>query len=508
MPRRTNKTEKTFELSSAGRPPRLIKESQLRAQLSSFAKNSAWQEILQICSQLGDKRYNSSWIGNHFLKAIEATSQHQALLTESAIFLDQQPRNPTILSWRAHALRLNGRVEESIDVLRRAIKVAKPDAALFNALGSALKESGQLEEASSWFDRALAMQPDLAKAHWNRSDLVQDHESAIDLIEKTLVSSRGEIADRDLLHFSLYRHYENFGYLKKAFEHLETGNQLKRAQVKYDSSQASELTNKVIEFFDKDFDFSAPANPEQTRPIFVFGLPRSGTTLVEQILASHSEVHGGNELTFLNDSSTRTQTQYRLQGEFPIWLTNLPELGWAKIGKIYLDLLKTLNVNESRISDKSLMNYRAAGLIAKALPQAKMVHVVRAPMDVAFGCYRQVFGNGHLFSYDFEEIADMLSDHQKLLHHWREILPESQYRVLDYQELVKDPENQIAELLNFCDLKDEPSCYSPEKTQRTVRTLSATQVRQPINQSGINSWARYDHQLAPLKKALESRGLI
>ena len=512
MSRRSSKTEKTFELLIAGRPPRPIKEHQLRAQFASLREATRWRDIFILAQQIGEKRRSTSWINNYFLTALEATGQHQALLSESQLCLETLPRDAATLSWNAHALRLNGRVDESVEILRRAIKQAKPDAALFNSLGSALKETGSFEEALGWFERAIRMQPSLAKAHWNRSDLVEDHQSAIETINKALPGNNSKLLDEHLFHFSLYRHFEKMEDFDSAFKHLQLANRLKRSKIEYSSDQGTELTNRIIEFFDSTFEYESASEdkpkPKNIQPIFIFGLPRSGTTLVEQILASHSEVHGGNELTFLNDAGAKVQAQHRIEGEFPNWMLNLPDNGWNQIGRNYQDLTQSLKFPEPRVTDKSLMNYRAAGLIAKSLPRAKMVHVVRDPMDVAFGCYKQVFGSGHLFSYDFEEIAEMIADHQKLVAHWQQYLPKRQYLVLDYQELVQEPSAQIAKLLAFCELDDEPECYTPENTNRTVRTLSATQVRQPINLSGLGGWKRYESELEPLRDALKSRALI
>ncbi len=503
-----HKGPKTFSLQTAGRPSRQIEENQLVAQFANLDKQGAWRDILLLGNQLGEQRYRSASISNYYLKALEAVSQHQALLTETQKCLEKQPRNPAILSWRAHALRLNGQVEESIDLLRRAIKFAKPDAGLFNTLGSALKEAGDFTEARTWFDRAINMQGNLAKAHWNRSDLVEDPQSAIDSIEKVLKKQSTPVPDQHLLHFSLYRHYEKLGDFEQAFENLSRANSMQRAQLSYDSSAARKLTDNILSFFNQDFDFTSQDIDSEKQPVFIFGLPRSGTTLVEHILASHPEIQGGNELTFLNDASAKVQAKYRLMDEFPLWMSELPPSGWSDIGHNYLQLLDGLGYPKARVTDKSLMNYRAAGLIAKTLPQAKMVHVRRDPMDQAFGCYRQNFGSGHLFSYRFEDIANMISDHEKLLRHWQQLLSPDQYYVLDYQALVTDPETEIAGLLAFCDLPDSADCYRPEQTERTVRTLSATQVRQPINQKGLNSWKKYQTQLKPLRDLLDKQGLI
>ncbi len=501
------KTEKTFSLRAPSRPDRTLKENQLRSQLNSLAQSNSWKEILQICTQLGSERTSRSWLANIFFSALDATNQKQALLIECQTTSNSRPRDPTVLSWLAHALRLNGRVEESAEVLRKAIKHAKPDAALFNSLGSALKETGEFEEARSWFSRTIALQPKLAKAHWNRSDLLSDHQQAVDTIEVIIGSENQALPEDHLLYFSLYRHYEKLGDYDSAFSKLQIGNRLKRQQISYSSENSCELTDKILAAF-QNTDPEPHTSSNKTHPIFIFGLPRSGTTLVEQILASHPEVHGGNELTFLNDAGAMVQQSLRLAGGFPEWISSLPDSGWKQIGDNYSGLIETLDPGDKRVTDKSLMNFRAAGLIARALPGAKMVHLVRDPMDVAFGCYRQVFGSGHLFSYQFDEIADMLMDHKKLLNHWQNSLGSSQYFALDYQELVQNPSEKITELLNFCELSDEPACYTPEQTKRTVRTLSATQVRLPINTAGLGGWKRYEEQLLPLKGALQNRGLI
>ena len=506
--RKSQKSGRVLELNLRGRVIRKVNESHLRAEFDSLSKRSAWREILQLCSQLGEQRASAIWITNAFFSALEATEQKQLLLTECHYAIQKTPRDPRLLSWLAHALRLNGRVDESVEVLRKAIKLAKPDADLFNSLGSALKETGAFEEATSWFEKALKIKPGLAKAFWNQSDLVTNHLATAEAIEAQLAKYTGPEQDKYLLFFSLYRHYEKLQNFEEAFKNLQQANQLKHSQVSYSRSDSAALTNRIIESFNANSHSSLVDEHQSSRPIFVFGLPRSGTTLIEQILASHSAVYGGNELTFLNDAGTAVQTQKRLSGAFPEWTSGLDESGWQQIGANYLRLIDTLPTENPRVTDKSLLNFRAAGLISRALPNAKMIHVVRDPMGQAFGCYKQNFGTGLLFSYDFEDIAEMILDNHKLVNHWQTSLPNHQYYVLDYQALVKEPSQEIAKLLKFCDLAEEPACYNPEKTERTVRTLSATQVRQPINTSGLGAWKRYEKELAPLQEALIQRGLI
>ena len=518
--RQPHKTEKNIRLMGPGNISREIKPSQLQAQLNVLTERNAWREVFNIINQLGEQRLKYSWAANAFFKALEATEQKQALLkeTESAVLIS--PRDPGLLSWQAHALRLNGRVDESITILHKAIKNARPDADLFNSLGSALKEVGQFEEAKVWFEKAIKIKPGLAKAYWNVSDLVTDHSAEIAAIEIQLAKVKADNPEKYLLHFSLYRHYENLQNFGPAFENLEQANRLKNKQINYHASEGHELTERIIKTFtDKDqlsgnSENSLESTLEKNTvnntkgPIFIFGLPRSGTTLIEQILASHSEVYGANELTFLNDAGAMVQSQKRLAGLFPDWTKNLNQAGWRQIGANYLKLIGTLPTDKTKITDKSLLNFRAAGLIARALPQAKMIHVIRDPMDKAFGCYRQNFGTGLLFSYDFNNIADMILDGQSLARHWQKTLPKNQYYLLDYQALVHNPKEQIAKLLAFCELSDEEACYHPEKTERTVRTLSATQVRKPISTSALGAWKRYETQLQPMQDALKQRNLI
>ena len=506
--RKAQKPDRVLNLSLRGRTIRKVNESHLRLEFDSLMQRSAWREILQLSSQLGDQRRSAIWISNAFFKALEATEQKQTLLSECEYSIQKNPRDPSLLSWLAHALRLNGRVDESVEVLRKAIKLAKPDADLFNSLGSALKETGAFEEAKSWFEKALKIKPGLAKAFWNQSDLVTDHLAATESIEAQLTKYTGPEQDKYLLFFSLYRHYEKLQNFEAAFKNLQQANQLKQNQISYNYSENNALTEQIIKCFKNHESITPITENQSTRPIFVFGLPRSGTTLIEQILASHSEVYGGNELTFLNDASTTVQGQKRLAGNFPAWTSGLDESGWQQIGAKYLSLIDTLPTEKNRVTDKSLLNFRAAGLISRALPNAKMIHVVRDPMDQAFGCYKQNFGTGLLFSYNFEDIAEMILDNHKLVSHWQSTLPTDQYYMLDYQELVKEPNEQIAKLLGFCGLPEEAACYHPEQTERTVRTLSATQVRQPINTLGLGAWKRYEAELEPLQNALRERGLI
>ncbi len=483
--------------------PQLAK---LRQACASNAASGNWPGLLALLQRCPPNLLNDAEVGLYQLQALEKQQMLPPLLQQAKSGVSQHPRDPRYWSFLSHALRLSGDVDGAVEPMRKAVKLAGPDAGLFNSLGSALKETGQFEEAENWLQRAVKMDPRNTKAWWNLSDIRSDHETAVAQLRSLL--GKGNLPEPELVHFSLFRHLDRLGELDAAFSHLSQANQLRYEKFKPDAATDRKLTDQIVSYFETNLSVAGDNESFGDEAIFVFGMPRSGTTLVEQVLACHSQVQGGNELTALNVASAQVRARHRLEGEFPFWLEQLDQAGWKEIGDKYLVLTEALRGSFARLTDKSLLNFRAAGLITSALPGAHMVHVHRSPCDQAFGLFKQNFGDGILFSYHFENIASAIADHNRLLQLWTEKLPAKNYLPLAYESLAANPDTQIPQLLQGCALEPEAACLQPYKAERTVRTLSATQVRQPIGTASINSWEKYREQLQPMLEQLEKYQLI
>lgn len=470
------------------------------------AKQNQWPALLQILQRQPSASSKAAPIALLELRALEKLQALPQLLDRSEALSKAFPRDARFWSFYSHALRLNGQIEAAVEPLRKAVKLAGADAALFNSLGSALKETGQFDEARNWLERSIKLDPTQAKAWWNLSDIRDDHAPAVDALQKLL--ARPDLKEPELVHFSLFRHLDRLGDLDLAFEHLAKANQIRHQRFQPDAAQDRKLTDAICGFFEQRPGDQSGRPDQGQQALFVFGMPRSGTTLVEQILACHSRVKGGNELTALNLASARVRAEHHLNGEFPQWLESLNADGWQQIGNHYLQLTDKLRGDSPRLTDKSLLNYRAAGLIHGALPAAHMVHVRRNVCDQAFGLYKQNFGDGILFSYSFDNIASAIADHNRLLELWQRVLPASHYHPIEYDSLVTQPDLRIPELLVNCELPAEDACLSPHQTERSVRTLSATQVREPINTRSLDAWRKYEKHLQPMLDALNQYDLI
>jgi hypothetical protein len=228
------------------------------------------------------------------------------------------------------------------------------------------------------------------------------------------------------------------------------------------------------------------------------GMPRSGTTLVEQIIASHSQVAGGDEYTALSNAIMRAQRHSQYSGSLEQWLRTLDSRDWARIGGYYEDNMRFVRGDKKVYTDKNLFNHRAIGIIKASLPNAKIIVVDRHAMDVGFGCFRQLFGgDGAKFSYRFDELAAMLASYNALMRYWQSVT-DGLLMTVKYEELVTKPKATIENILDFCGLRVEQQCFDFHTTQRTIKTLSSAQVRQPIFQSGLGRWKQYEQQLQPL----------
>ncbi|MDX5405528.1 MAG: sulfotransferase [Chromatiaceae bacterium] len=421
------------------------------------------------------------------------------LLELSQQLTSHQPE--LLIAWQAQlkCLRQLQRHAEAISINKQLLQRFADVADLWLLQGILLKDSGQLDAALAHLQRAIQLQPNLYEAYWLRADLLKSPTDAdIRDMQQQLASCQNDTAAAPL-HYALASALERQQQFADSFTQLQRGAAAKKRTLHYNHQQELEEYRALMQTFPEPGQLSQAANG--STPVFICGLPRSGTTLVEQILSSHHDVTAGDELFELAQATAKTLSEQQNALRFPHWTTQLNSQQWQQLGERYLQL--TSRLQQSRyFTDKMPLNYKAIGIIRAALPQAKIIYCQRHPLDTLLSCFKHLFGEGIAFSYDLDHLADIFIAQQQLMTHWLKRYPEHIY-VVTYETLVMQQRQQTEQLLAFLDLPWSEHCIQFHTNQRAVYTVSNSQVRQPLFSSSIGSWQRYQQQLQPLIQRLQ-----
>ena len=416
----------------------------------------------------------------------------------------QKPELPHPYSLLGNLYTKQGRFEEAVEVYKVALDKQPNHGPSLAAMGHALKTIGRQEESIDTYRDCITRHPEFGEAYWALANLktFRFSEDEVATMEKYVDDEKLPDETRVNFNYSLGKSYEDQGDYDQAFARYDKGNQLRRPHENYDPVQTEMVHDQIIdtitpEFLEANREHGCPA-PD---PIFIVGLPRSGSTLIEQILASHSHVDGTLELPDL-PRIIKAINEQRPQGEgYPQALRHYgPEL--AKLGEQYLEWTERHRKGAPRFTDKMPNNFASIGLIAAILPNAKVVNARRHPLDSCMGCYKQLFYKGQSFTYDLVELGEYYLEYQRMMDYWHKLVP---HMVLDvqYEEMVSDQENQTRRLVEHCDLPWEDGVLRFYETDRAVITASSEQVRQPIYSKSVNSWRRFEKHLEPLIEVLE-----
>lgn len=390
------------------------------------------------------------------------------------------------------ALRGLGRFEEAFAAFDRAYALGHDRASLLVLKGSGLLEIGRLDEARNILEQALAIAPDLANA-WNSLAELRSFapgDPALAQMEGYLATSPNlrPLEARTAMHFALGKGYRKSGNHRNAFRHFAAGNALKRSSIVYDVADDERSARETIAFYTPDILRRLGGAGDTSRaPIFVVGMPRSGTSLVEQILASHPDVYGAGELTLFDRAIADAGTEDPLA-----------------LGRRYLELLDAVAPAGRRVVDKLPSNFRNAALIHLALPRARIVHCTRDPLDTCFSCYVTQFSGRQDFSWDLVETGRYYRSYAALMEHWRAVLPPGTMLDVRYEDVVAGFEANARRLLAFCDLPWDDAVLRFHETSRPIRTASYKQARQPIYATSVRAADAYRGELRPLIDALGS----
>jgi tetratricopeptide (TPR) repeat protein len=398
----------------------------------------------------------------------------------------------------ARALLTEDRDTEAERVLRQTLALDPSNAMAHDLLGNLLAERGQFDEAYQCFTRAITIAPLLAGSYYDlvRCRKITSAESAlIDRMEGALATPGLDLAQRQRVHLAIGKAADDLGDYERAMRHFDAADQIRSGQTPFDSAMFDAEIDRLIARCTPELMATAPAlGNKDAAPILIIGMPRSGTTLVEQILSSHPGVAGGGELNFWNERGA-VWHQSGPAGLEPAFL--------QKAATDYLELLRSIGPAAVRVTDKMPFNFLWAGLIHLALPNATIIHCRRAAIDTALSIHQTHFQMSLAFPTGGPELVAYFRSYQRLTEHWRSVLPSDRYIEIDYEALTRSPESVIPQLVASAGLSWDDACLSPQDNPRAVKTPSKWQTRQPINRQSVERWRRYEPWLGSLGALLD-----
>ena len=397
-------------------------------------------------------------------------------------------------------LSLTSEAEESY---RTAIEIEPTLAIAHFNLGNVLRETGRAAESAASFRKAFELNPSHADAyrHLVQVEKVDPDDGLVAYMQSRYETSLTPDEDKKHYAFALGRVFDQAGQWDRAFDYFLAGNRLHRETYKYDIRAEDQSLKRIRDFFTPQRLQALPISRiEDSSPIFIVGMMRSGTTLMEQILASHPQVAGGGELIYVQDIVDELRTKTRTF--YPNCMEGMTQEAATEMGGEYVRRVREAFGTDARfITDKMPQNFIYLGLIDRILPNARIIYMQRDPMDVSVSIFSILFTEGHPYAYDLKEIAQYSRFSERVMAHWMSLFGHK-IHTQSYEALVADPEREIRKVLDFCGLEFDPACLDFHATQRKVTTASASQVRERLNANSVGRWKSYERHLRPLKAVL------
>jgi tetratricopeptide (TPR) repeat protein len=443
-----------------------------------------------------------------YIQILRKQQKYKDALDQAKILLQQDSQNPQFQSVFAIESMQSGDYDTALNTFDSILKVLPEDPVTLTSRGNALKTQGRTDEAVDSYRRAIKSLPAHGEAYYSLANLklFSFNDLEITAMESQENNPMISYISRIYLDFALGKAYEDKGLYDRSFTYYERGNVSKKVQAKgrYKSNDLTAEFHAQTEVFDEAFVKSHLQTGHGARdPIFIVGLPRAGSTLLEQILSSHSLVDGTMELPNIIALAQKLRRGERVGNtrHYPEVLRTLSADQLSQFGQTFVDETRIHRGAAPFFIDKMPNNFRHIGLINLMLPNAKIIDARRHPMGCCFSGFKQLFAEGQDFTYGLEEIGTYYKDYVDLMDHWDKVLPGKVLRV-QYEDVVADLDTQVRRILDYCGLDFEEGCISFYETERSVRTPSSEQVRQPIYQSGVDQWKNFEANLEPLKKAL------
>ncbi|MCG8369453.1 MAG: sulfotransferase [Proteobacteria bacterium] len=482
-------------------------------------------------------------VASHVAQRIRKLDQAVEFI-DKALSLDAD--NPVYRVQQASLLRLAGRLREARSVVLGLVGVTIPSPSANNVLGATLSHFDLHEEALEAFEQAIAGNPQQAHYYFNRAAELRflgrlgdaeracndvlaldpgNHEAILmrsDLRRQTpgdnhvaelrqaLIEGIADWRAESQLCFALAKEYEDLGDYARSFEVRQRGAHLRRSYTDYDVGRDIEVMEHVIASFPVHADTRREESCGNDEAIFILGLPRTGTTLLERIMGGHTDIVSAGELNNFATEMLRCVHE-ELGGRAPESRLQLVEFtartDFARLGANYINSTRPVTGTTPRFIDKLPLNYLYAGLIHRALPRSRIIHMCRHPVAACYSVYKQPFRDAYPFSYDLEDLGRYYLAYDRLMAHWREYIPDSAMTEVYYEDLVSDPEAEARRILAFCGVEWQPNCLEFHRRKAASTTASAAQVRQPVHARSVDMWRNYERQLTPLIRILEDGGV-
>jgi tetratricopeptide (TPR) repeat protein len=455
---------------------------------------------LELAPSFAPARYN-------YAVVLQRLNKHVEALREADRLLALEPRNPGYRNLKAAVLTRTGDVDESIELFGGVLAEYPRQPKAWMSYGHSLKTAGRQEESIDAYRKSIELSPGLGEAYWSLANLKtfrfkdEEIEAMRSQLERTDLSPE----DRFHFHFALGKALEDAKAFEPSFEQYLKGNSLRRAGIRYDADENSARVQRLKSVLTKEFFAErAGVGAEAADPIFIVGLPRAGSTLLEQILSSHPLVEGTQELPDIlgiarNLAGAKTREQAT---NYPQGLVNLSAADFRALGEKYLEQTRIQRKTDAPFFiDKMPNNFAHVGLIHLILPRARIIDARRHPLGCCLSGFKQHFARGQHFTYGLEDIGRYYRDYVEVMAHYDAVLPGRVHRVI-YESMVEDTEREVLRLLEYCGLEFDERCLKFYENERAVRTASSEQVRQPIFRDGVDHWRHYDPWLEPLKRAL------
>lgn len=460
--------------------------------------------LLQRCLELAPSFVPAR---HNYAVVLHRQNKPAAALAQIDKALEADPRNPSYRNLKAAIVGSIGEYEQAIQLYAAVLAEYPNNAKVWMSYGHALKTAGRQGECVSTYRKSIELAPQLGEAYWSLANLKTFRFSASDMdaMQAQLARSELDAEDRFHFHFALGKALEDARQFAQSFEHYEQGNRLRRAAVSYDADWNSQQVQRSKALFSREFFAErAAGGASALDPIFIVGLPRSGSTLLEQVLSSHPLVEGTMELPDLVGivKGLGGGRGPATGGNYPESIAALDADTLRALGERYLAQTRIYRKSDAPFFiDKLPNNFAHTGLIHLMLPAAKIIDARRHPLGCCFSGYKQHFARGQHFTYSLEDIGRYYRDYVELMAHFDAVLPGRVHRVI-YERVIEDTEAEVRRLLDYCNLPFDERCLRFYENERAVRTASSEQVRRPIYREGVDHWLNYEPWLGPLKSAL------
>ena len=442
-----------------------------------------------------------------YINILTKRQKYGEALKHAQDFYNEDKKNINAMKLLSTALFRTDRYQEAIDIYNDILKLEPKNTDVMLSMGHLYKTSGEIDKSINCYQTAYKTDKYFGDSYWSLANLktYAFSESEVISIDKMVNDPYVSVEEKTFMHFALGKAYEDLNEYEKSFNHYKEGNLIKKSKALFNVNDfEKECTNQIDVCTDDLFEMKSKWGSESKAPIFILGLPRVGSTLIEQILSSHSLVEPTHELPNIISTALRLNERKSQdkKSRYPDILLSLSSPQLKLIGDKYIKDSEVFRSDKPYFIDKMPNNFRHIGLIKLILPNAKIIDIRRSSMSACFSCFKQLFAEGQEFTYDLKDLAGYYNNYVELMNHWNKVLP-NQILSINYEDVVNNFEDSVRDILEYCEIPFEKECLEFYKSKRSAKTPSAEQVRQPIYTSGMDYWKNYEPYLDDLKNNLK-----